>query len=135
MIDEIEQCKRDINYESNDLSEIDINYKNKLENGFEKWKIGDKITWCYKEDYDFWMNDFKEEIKGVGGFDKWIKQFGNCFDGVLFTFPEKRFCIYETAIICCYNYPIEKENPTCFWVSLARLLKNKDLHKIYKIYV
>lgn len=127
---EIEQIHKDINYESQDL--IDVNF-DKLSVGWEYWDIGTKICWCYNDDIKFWNDEkfFGEKVKNE---DREIWYKNNCgFQGILFTFPDKRFRIDENAVVCCYDYPIEKENPTCFWVSLDRLLISPGLYKIYKI--
>lgn len=140
-MNEIEQCRKDISYESEDLT--DVKY-DKLEKGWATWDIGTKIGWLYKDDFEWYKKEFLDEIKSHGKgfifndgvepsrFTLWAKK--HCpYSGILFTFPEKRFDIYENAIVCCYYYPIEKENPTCFWISLNRLLLSEDLYKIYKL--
>ncbi len=116
----------------------DINYKNILnpnydilEKGWTKWKIGDKISWCYKNEKEFYIE--QEEAENNEDFDLWMK-FGNGpYTGILFTLPGKRFRIHETAVICVDKYPIEKDNPVCDWVSFNRFLEQKDLYKVYKL--
>lgn len=127
MIDSIEQIQKDINYESEDL--INVNFDK-----FPEWadcNVGDKICWCYLEDVTWWKKEkyFGDKPKDK---EKWIKN--ACPNqGLLFTLEDHRFRIDENAVVCCYNYCIEKENPTCFWISLDRLLIAPDLYKVYKI--
>lgn len=125
------QIETDIDYE-NDINP-DFNF---LEDGWEKWKIGDKIGWLYKEDLDFYMSDFKKEIKDKDGIKEWLnKNYGFPYTGILFTLPEERFNIENNVIICMDTYPVEKENCVCDWISLIRLIdkENKDLYKVWKI--
>jgi hypothetical protein len=119
----------DISYQSNDIGNPNFDL---LEEGWKKWGIGQKIGWLYKEDYIWYNKEFKYEIKKCKGFDNWILN-NIPYQGVLFTLPDFRFSIEETAVVCIYDYPIEKENPTCDWISLNRLLSFEDLYKVYKI--
>ncbi len=124
---DIKQIQKDINYESEDLIGVSLDK-------FKDWadcKIGDKIGWCYLEDYSWWKKEkfFGDKVKSE---DEWIKR-NIPYQGILFTFPEKRFDISNNAVVCCYDWPIEKDNPDVFWVSLDRLLLSKDLYKVYKL--
>lgn len=137
-----QQIEKDISYQSEDL--IDVDY-DKLEKGWEKWDIGQKIGWLYKEEFDFYKDEFLDEIKKHGKhgrifkgeqsrFDLWIKSSSMMpYQGILFTLPEKRFCIHDTAVLCIFDYPIQKENPVCDWISFNRFLEQKDLYKVYKL--
>lgn len=130
MIDEIEQCKKDINYESEDL--INVNFDKFV--GWEKAKIGDRVVWCYNEDVKFWKEEHYFDSNPKGKFEKedWYRD--HCqYQGILFTLPEKRFNVSENAVVCCYDWPIEKDNPDVFWVSLDRLLISPDLYRVYKL--
>ncbi len=126
-IEGLEQIYKDINYESEDL--IDVNFDK-----FKDWAdcdIGTKIGWCYLDDYSWWKKEkfFGDKIKSE---DEWIKR-NIPFRGILFTLPGNKFRIDENAVVCCYDWPIEKDNPDVFWISLDRLLKDKNIYKIYKL--
>lgn len=126
--DIISEIQRDINYESEDL---EPNY-DLIGKDWINLKLGDKIGWLYKDEHKFYVEEFSEEMNG--DFDYWIKnEHGLPFEGILFTFPDNIFRIDENAVVCCYDWPVEKENPDCFWVSLDRLLSNKDIYKVYKL--
>lgn len=128
MIDEIEQCKKDISYESKDLDNVDFS---KLDKGWQYWDIGDKISWAYKEDLEFRIKYC--DVEDEKDFEIWMRHGNGPYTGVLFTFPEQKFRIDENAIVCCYDWPIQKDNPDVFWISLNRLLISPDLYKVYKI--
>lgn len=129
-IEGLEQIIKDINYESEDL--IDVNFDKFPD--WQKCNIGSKISWCYKQDVKFWKSEhyFDSNPKDKVEKEAWYASHSQ-YRGILFTLPEKIFRIDENAVVCCYDYPIEKENATCFWISLDRLLLNEDLYKIYKI--
>lgn len=141
--DQINQIEKDISYQEI----LKPNY-GLLDFGWQQWKIGDRIGWLYKEDFEFYKKELIEEIREYNSgkgflfsdtslnrsrFQQWLRNFGFPYSGILFTFPEKRFCIHDTTVICMDRYPIEKDNPVCDWVSFNRFLQEKSLYKVYKI--
>ncbi len=96
----IQQIGDDISYSSDDLIDVSVD---KLEKGWEKWDIGQRIGWLYQEDFNFYKEDFAEDIKASNGgkgfiyndgnepsrFSFWIKRHGLPYQGILFTFPDK----------------------------------------------
>lgn len=128
----IQQLLDDTDY----VSELNPDFS-KLDSGWEKWGIGDRLCWCYDEDAKFWKEEFKHEYRKIG-FDSWLGDFvrnnGNCYKGVLFVLPDTEgFQIDNEAILCIYSYPCEKCSPESYWISFCRFLENKDLYKVWKI--
>ena len=112
----------------------------KLEDGWVKWRIGQKLGWLYKDDFSWYKKEFKDEIKEYEEhnrkdicFELWLRnRQGLPFEGILFTLPDKEFSI-ENAVLCIYDYPTEKCSPEVDWISFNRFLEQKDLYKVYKI--
>lgn len=122
----LKQIEDDIGY----VNELNPDYS-KLEEGWQYWDIGEKIGWCYKDDVKFYMENHGLNTKK--DFDSWIKRGNAPYRGILFTLPDYRFRTDENAILCMFDYPIEKDNPTADWISFNRFLEQKDLYKVYKL--
>ena len=89
-------------------------------------KVGSKIHWYFQEDKDFADKqgfDVKDEI--------W-------FSGIIVPFPEvtlergsETSLEYEDCLVVVTRYPAEKEYCRTDWISLHRLLDQKNLIEIY----
>lgn len=94
-------------------------------------KVGDKIAWVYKDEYDFW----KQENK-LGWDSSWEEHKSHtCYTGIILPPPDFEMrggnIELEDAIICIIDYPCEKCYPEVDYVTMDRLLSNPYLYEVF----
>jgi hypothetical protein len=85
-------------------------------------KFGQRITWYFKEDLEFYKRERISPRKYAG------------YSGIIITAPDKESGGILDPDICVViedRYPCEKCNPEVAWFSLKRLLDNPDLIEIF----
>lgn len=84
----------------------------------ERLKVGQKIGWYYKD-------------------DSVTHAEGPLYQGLIIARPGTEFTYDldpEDCIVVVTDYPTEKCNPIIDWVTLGRLLNNKDLAEVVEVY-
>lgn len=86
---------------------------------------GARCAWCYEDDVEYWKKYCDGEYRHPKDWP---------YTGLLVPFPEtcgRNEMEAENVLVVVTEYPIEKENPTTDWTTLAKLLEGPGLHRFY----
>lgn len=119
------------------IADIELNYSadsiyqniSKID-GTAEFYNGQRVYWYYSDDIKFWEEQSKLDQIPYNP-KAWARDQG-C-SGIIIGYPDAdpRYIEAEKAIVVIDKYPTEKTAPEIDWVSLGRLIDNKDLVELF----